>query len=94
MDRVIVGHLGSLPTMCLLQKSLRIPGLDKKIFVLRVSVGAWARVPAQESHLVILFFFFFFLILVHLFIWLHQVLVAICGSSVFIVEYGVCGCSR
>ena len=52
----ICGDLGRLPTMCLLQKSSKIPGLGKNLFVLPMSVGAGARVPAKESHLVILFF--------------------------------------
>ena len=41
-----------------------------------MSVGAWARALAKESHLVFLFLFFFFLAFVHLFIWLHRVLAA------------------
>ena len=53
------GDLGHLPTVCLLQKSSKIPGLGKNLFVLPMSVGAGARVLAKESHLVILFFLIF-----------------------------------
>ena len=79
------GDLGHLPTVCLLQKSSKIPGLGKNLFVLPMSVGAGARVLAKESHLVILFFFNICLFGCTESWLLHT------GPSVFIMECGVCG---